>query len=235
MDSQQLSSPVSQPSKVEPGGNQQDHHLSLWTESETISQLPSSWDQPINTPANLPKKENHSIVTNKIILLIILKNIQPLKTLQRILKQKLMINLKNPIQLAQMTQKTLQRKILSFFTRYSQKLIQTYNLLLMNSYSMEKLNVKNAFPSPQNQVSLPTPYPNFKLKWGDRGILLLTLYNEINNLQLANPYKTYSKITKSFHIFSAAKWKIKFYSIYNQQISHTSLLQDNNILKLAHL
>jgi hypothetical protein len=43
-------------SKVEPGGYQQDHHLSLWTESETISQLPSSWDQPINTPASLPKK-----------------------------------------------------------------------------------------------------------------------------------------------------------------------------------
>ena len=81
----------------------------------------------------------------------------------------------------------------------------------------------------------PTPFQNFELKWGDRDILPLTLYNEINNLQLANPHKTYSKITKTFHIFTAAKWKIKFYSIYNQQIPHTSLLQDNNILKLAHL
>ena len=52
----QQSQPVSQPSKVEPGGNQQDHHLSIWTETETNSQLTSSWEQPLNTPISLSKK-----------------------------------------------------------------------------------------------------------------------------------------------------------------------------------
>ena len=81
----------------------------------------------------------------------------------------------------------------------------------------------------------PQPYPDFKSKWGDKGIVPSTLINNVNTLKLPNPLKAHKKITKIFHKLIATKWKIKFYSIYNQQIQHSSLLQDNNILKFSQM
>ena len=45
MEQNEPSTPVSQPSMMELGGNKKDHHLSSWTENNTESYQPISWDE----------------------------------------------------------------------------------------------------------------------------------------------------------------------------------------------
>ena len=76
------------------------------------------------------------------------------------------------------------------------------------------------------------PNQNFHSKWGDRGIIPQFLTQSVHKIQTINPTNTIINIISLCHKYTALKWKIKFYSIYNKQISKEALLDSSFIKKI---
>ena len=83
----------------------------------------------------------------------------------------------------------------------------------------------------QNSHITNTINPQFPSQWGDRGLIPKSLSQDIHALIIPKPTTVIKKIIFLCHKYTALKWKIKFYSIYNKQISKESLLDIDFIKK----
>jgi len=72
---------------------------------------------------------------------------------------------------------------------------------------------------------------DFPLIWGDKGIIPKSLTFTINNLVKKDPKSLTTKIVETVHNHIAAKWKLKFYALYNKNLSITEICSKENIKK----
>jgi len=89
-------------------------------------------------------------------------------------------------------------------------------LWFTNSYSSKHIN------------NNPSPFPN---KWGDIGIIPLSINKTIQTLKVNQPKKLINHITNIIHSHIAAKWKLKFFALYNKNLSLNEICDDSNLEK----
>ena len=65
-------------------------------------------------------------------------------------------------------------------------------------------------------ISSPPPFP---LLWGDKGMIPMNIQNTIKKLLVNNPISLTKKIIEIIHSHIATKWKLKFYALYNKDLS----------------
>ena len=75
------------------------------------------------------------------------------------------------------------------------------------------------FSNNVDNLHIKPPLKNFPTEWGDIGIIPTYLKSSILNLQTEYPINTLKKIVKTTQKYMTLKWRLKFYSIYNKQLT----------------
>ena len=64
---------------------------------------------------------------------------------------------------------------------------------------------------------------NFPLKWGDIGIIPNNLKNRFSKLKIKNTKTLLKNIIETIHKYIAAKWRLKFFALYNKNLDITEI------------
>ena len=70
---------------------------------------------------------------------------------------------------------------------------------------------------------------NFPTKWGDIGIIPKSLNQQIHNLKIKDTESIKKKIRKIIHSYIATKWRLKFFAIYNKNLTLEEICNEENI------
>jgi len=97
--------------------------------------------------------------------------------------------------------------------------LKILNIINNNSPKSPNWHINLWFTNQVNSPHITNTPTEFPLKWGDIGIIPNSLTHTINSLNLQKPSDTIYKIIKTTHKYIALKWRIKFFAIYNKQIS----------------